>query len=45
MPPIDLPVIWAGLIYSLMGPLHGWNRYASGKAVAALRKKTADAQR
>jgi hypothetical protein len=38
-------VIAAGLIYSLMGPLHGWNGHATGKSLAALRKKSADAQR
>ena len=30
--------IWAGLIYSLMGPLHGWNGYLAGKAQETLRK-------
>ncbi len=25
---------WAGLIYTLMGPLHGWNGYAGGTAKA-----------
>jgi hypothetical protein len=38
-------VIAAGLIYSLMGPLHGWNGHTTGKGLAALRKKSADAQR
>lgn len=32
-------VIAAGVIYGLMGPLHAWNGYANGKALAALRKK------
>ncbi|MBP8275147.1 MAG: DUF1211 domain-containing protein [Acidobacteria bacterium] len=32
--------IAAGMIYFLMGPLHGWNGYATGRAVAALRKQT-----
>lgn len=31
-------VMWAGLIYSLMGPLHAWNGYKAGKAHAALAK-------
>lgn len=26
---------WAGIIYGLMGPLHGWNGYQAGKAKAA----------
>jgi uncharacterized membrane protein len=29
---------WAGLVYSLMGPLHAWNGYAAGRAHAALAK-------
>ena len=28
--------MWAGIIYGSMGPLHGWNGYAAGKAQAAL---------
>lgn len=37
----------AGVIYSLMGPLHAWNGYASGKAHDQLRKSgaVADAKR
>jgi hypothetical protein len=31
-----LPAAFAGLIYFLMGPLHGWNGYKAGKAKAAL---------
>jgi uncharacterized membrane protein len=27
---------FAGLVYGLMGPLHGWNGYSAGKAKAAL---------
>lgn len=27
---------FAGIVYGLMGPLHGWNGYQSGKAQAAL---------
>jgi uncharacterized membrane protein len=27
---------YAGIIYALMGPLHGWNGYRSGKAIAKL---------
>jgi len=38
---------FAGVIYALMGPLHGWNGYSAGKAHAALQKRlaTTDAQR
>jgi len=39
-------VIAAGVIYSLMGPLHGWNGFTTGKALARLRTtETADAKR
>jgi uncharacterized membrane protein len=31
-------VMWAGLIYCLMGPLHAWNGHAAGSAQAKLRK-------
>ena len=34
----DSQMMWAGMIYSLMGPLHAWNGFAAGKAQAALRK-------
>jgi uncharacterized membrane protein len=27
---------WAGIVYGLMGPLHGWNGYAGGRAQALL---------
>jgi uncharacterized membrane protein len=33
----------AGLIYCLMGPLHGWNGYAAGKATHLLKQKDAEA--
>jgi uncharacterized membrane protein len=33
---------FAGVIYALMGPLHGWNGYSAGKAHAILKKKTAE---
>jgi hypothetical protein len=29
----------AGLVYGLMGPLHGWNGYLGGKAQAAIRAR------
>lgn len=32
---------FAGVIYALMGPLHGWNGYSAGKAHAILKKKAA----
>ena len=35
--------MWAGLIYSLMGPLHAWNGYSAGKAQEALKKRAAEA--
>jgi hypothetical protein len=31
-----LPPAFAGMIYFLMGPVHGWNGYQAGKAKAAL---------
>lgn len=31
--------MFGGLIYILMGPLHAWNGYANGKAIAALHTK------
>ena len=30
--------MWAGIIYSLMGPLHAWNGHAAGRAQAQLEK-------
>jgi uncharacterized membrane protein len=30
--------MWAGLIYCLMGPLHGWNGHAAGRAQSQLRQ-------
>lgn len=33
----------AGLIYSLMGPLHGWNGYAGGRAVERARERSGTA--
>ena len=27
---------WAGMVYGLMGPLHGWNGYMAGRAQARL---------
>jgi len=30
---------WSGLIYALMGPLHGWNGYRSGVAQADIRAR------
>ena len=32
--------MWAGIIYSLMGPLHAWNGHAAGKAHAQLKAFT-----
>ena len=32
--------MWAGMIYGLMGPLHGWNGYLAGKAQEALKQVT-----
>jgi hypothetical protein len=29
----------AGLLYGLMGPLHAWNGYRNGAALAALDKQ------
>ena len=34
-------IMWAGLIYSLMGPLHAWNGFRGGKAQSDLQKATA----
>ena len=31
--------MWAGLIYCLMGPAHGWNGYAAGRAQERLQKQ------
>lgn len=33
-------IMWAGLIYSLMGPLHAWNGFTGGRAQDALEKAT-----
>ena len=30
--------MWAGIVYSLMGPLHAWNGHAAGRAQEQLRK-------
>ena len=30
---------WAGIIYALMGPLHGWNGYQGGQAQARLKER------
>jgi hypothetical protein len=30
---------WGGIIYSLMGPLHGWNGYAGGAAQARMKER------
>lgn len=46
---VSLILVWlmprqtafAGLIYGLMGPLHGWNGYRAGKSKAALATATA----
>lgn len=34
---------FAGILYALMGPLHGWNGYQAGKAHDLLRKRSAQA--
>jgi uncharacterized membrane protein len=34
---------FAGILYALMGPLHGWNGYQAGKAHARIRKQAAKA--
>lgn len=33
----------AGLIYCLMGPLHGWNGYAGGRAAELMKRREAEA--
>jgi hypothetical protein len=30
---------WAGIIYALMGPLHGWNGYRGGQAQARIKER------
>jgi uncharacterized membrane protein len=30
---------WAGIIYALMGPLHGWNGYRGGRAQAEIKER------
>ncbi|MEO6224122.1 MAG: TMEM175 family protein, partial [Vicinamibacterales bacterium] len=30
---------WAGIIYALMGPLHGWNGFASGAAQTRIKER------
>jgi hypothetical protein len=34
----------SGLLYFLMGPLHGWNGYVGGKAVALAEREAAAAR-
>lgn len=33
---------WSGVIYGLMGPLHGWNGYLGGRTKAAFEKREAE---
>ena len=36
---LPIPSMWSGLIYCLMGPVHGWNGYRAGRAQARLRAR------
>ncbi|TAK13274.1 MAG: DUF1211 domain-containing protein [Acidobacteria bacterium] len=39
----DIYAFFAGILYALMGPIHGWNGYMAGKAHEQLRKAAAAA--
>ena len=32
---------WSGVVYGLMGPLHGWNGYLGGRTKEAFEKREA----